>query len=108
MTAPIPAIEVIEASKSYGSVRAVNALTLSVARGEVFGLLGPNGAGKTTLLSLLLGLSRPDRGQVSVLGLDMATRARDIKRRIGVQLQRTSLLPDLTALEPLNLKITAE
>lgn len=103
MTAPIPAIEVIEASKSYGSVRAVNALTLSVARGEVFGLLGPNGAGKTTLLSLLQGLRRPDRGQVRVLGLDMATRAREIKRRIGVQLQRTSLLPDLTALQQVGL-----
>jgi ABC-2 type transport system ATP-binding protein len=93
------AFEVDNVSKAYGAVRAVDGLSLSAARGEVFGLLGPNGAGKSTLLSLLQGLRRPDAGRVRVLGLEMATHAAEIKRRIGVQLQRTSLLPDLTALE---------
>jgi ABC-2 type transport system ATP-binding protein len=97
------AFEVENVSKAFGAVRAVDGLSLSAARGEVFGLLGPNGAGKSTLLSLMQGLRRPDAGRVRVLGLEMATHAAEIKRRIGVQLQRTSLVPDLTAVEQVGL-----
>ncbi len=96
-------IQVEDLSKSYGPVRAVVDLTFSVKRGEIFGFLGPNGAGKTTTLSILEGLRKADRGRVVVLGMDVGTRATAIKRRIGVQLQSTSLLPDLTAFEQVQL-----
>jgi ABC-2 type transport system ATP-binding protein len=91
------AIHVENLTKAYGEVKAVNGLGFTVQRGELFGLLGPNGAGKSTTLSILQGVRRADSGRVTVFGLDLATHAQAIKRRFGVQLQRTSLLPDLTA-----------
>jgi ABC-2 type transport system ATP-binding protein len=97
------AIHVERILKTYGAVRAVNDLSFTVYRGEIFGLLGPNGAGKTTTLSIMQGLRQADAGRVSVFGHDIATHARAVKRRIGVQLQRTSLLPDLTALQQVEL-----
>jgi len=97
------AIHVENIHKAYGDVRAVNDLSFTVNIGEIFGLLGPNGAGKTTTLSILQGLRRADAGHVTVFGQDIATHAPAIKRRIGVQLQRTSLLPDLTALQQVEL-----
>ncbi len=93
------ALHVENLVKAYGSVRAVDGLTFTVHAGEIFGLLGPNGAGKTTTLSVLQGLRPPDSGTVTVLGQPFAPGAADLKRRLGVQLQRTSLLPDLTALQ---------
>jgi ABC-2 type transport system ATP-binding protein len=89
--------------KSYGNVNAVVGLSFDVKKGEIFGFLGPNGAGKTTTLSILEGLRKADGGQVSILGMDVNTSARSIKRRIGVQLQSTSLLPDLTVFEQVQL-----
>ncbi len=86
-------------SKAFGSVRAVDALSFEVYRGEIFGLLGPNGAGKTTTLTIIEGLRSADAGSVGVLGMDISTDAPAIKARIGVQLQSTSLLPDLAAIE---------
>ncbi len=97
------AVEVEHLVKAYSEVRAVNGLTFSVHQGEIFGLLGPNGAGKSTTLGILQGLRRADSGRVIVLGLDISAHAPQIKRRIGVQLQRTSLLPDLTAIEQVEL-----
>ena len=76
--------------KRYGDIVAVDGLSFSVERGEIFGLLGPNGAGKTTTLEMVEGLIRPDSGQVCVLGLDAAIHSREIKSRIGVQLQASS------------------
>ena len=64
------AIEIAELVKRYGDTPAVDALTLSIRAGEVFGLLGPNGAGKTTTVEILEGYRRPDSGTVRVLGLD--------------------------------------
>jgi ABC-2 type transport system ATP-binding protein len=90
-------------SKSYGDVEAVVGLSFSVQQGEIFGFLGPNGAGKTTTLSILEGLRKADRGQVTVLDMDIDTSPAQVKRRIGVQLQTTSLLPDLTVIEQLKL-----
>jgi len=81
------AIHVEHLHKAYGDVRAVDDLSFSVYRGEIFGLLGPNGAGKTTTLGLLQGLRRADAGRVTVLGQDLAAHAQAVKRRIGVQLQ---------------------
>lgn len=86
-------------SKSFGSLKAVNALSFEIYRGEIFGLLGPNGAGKTTTLTIIEGLRPADAGRVCVLGMDVSTDAPAIKARIGVQLQSTSLLPDLEAIE---------
>jgi ABC-2 type transport system ATP-binding protein len=86
-------------SKSFGSLKAVDALSFEIHRGEIFGLLGPNGAGKTTTLTIIEGLRPADAGRISVLGMDISTDAQAIKARIGVQLQSTSLLPDLEAVE---------
>ena len=97
------ALVVEDVVKRYGDVVAVDYLSFSVERGEIFGLLGPNGAGKTTTLEIVEGLLRPDSGQVSVLGLDVATRSRDVKSRIGVQLQASSYYEYLTLHEILTL-----
>lgn len=93
------AIHVENLSKSYGAVRAVADLSFSVPAGCTFGLLGPNGAGKSTTLSLLQGLRQPEAGRVVVLGLDLSAHAAQVKGRLGVQLQHTSLMPDLAALQ---------
>jgi ABC-2 type transport system ATP-binding protein len=78
-------------------------LSFEVKRGEIFGFLGPNGAGKTTTLGVLESLHQADRGQVYVLGMDIAKEVKSVKRRIGVQLQSTSLLSDLTVFEQVEL-----
>lgn len=97
------AIQVENLKKSYGTVQAVNDLSFTVQRGEIFGLLGPNGAGKSTTLSILQGLRAADAGHVEVLGLSFATHAAHIKQRVGVQLQRTSLLNELSVLAQVEL-----
>ena len=72
-------------SKRYGAVTALDDLDLTVRQGEVLALLGPNGAGKTTSVSLLLGLLRPDKGEISLFGMDPGSRA--ARQRCGVMLQ---------------------
>lgn len=101
--APEEVIHVKNLSKSYDSVQAVVDLSFKVQRGEIFGFLGPNGAGKTTTLTILEGLRQADRGQVRILGLDINRETETIKRHIGVQLQSTSLLPDLTVFQQIQL-----
>jgi ABC-2 type transport system ATP-binding protein len=78
-------------------VQALQGVNLQVQAGEIFGLLGPNGAGKTTLLAALEGLHRPERGAVQVAGIDVLRSPQQVKRLIGIQLQHTSLMDDLTA-----------
>ena len=73
------AIEAKGLEKSFKDVHAVRGLDLTVAKGEVFGLLGPNGAGKTTSLEMLEGLTRPDKGEIRVLGLDWKRDGREIR-----------------------------
>ena len=97
------ALQVEELVKQYGDVVAVDHLSFAVERGEIFGLLGPNGAGKTTTLEIVEGLQQPDSGRVIVLGLDSATRSREIKDRTGVQLQASSYYEYLTLHEILSL-----
>ncbi|KYF64249.1 ABC transporter ATP-binding protein [Sorangium cellulosum] len=75
--------------KRYGDVVAVNGLDLEVRRGECFGLLGPNGAGKTTTVEILEGLTRPDAGDVEVLGERWVGDGIALRRRLGIQLQET-------------------
>lgn len=103
MTVNEPAIQVAHLSKSFDRVKAVQDLSFEIRKGEIFGLLGPNGAGKTTTLNMMEGLLKADRGQVTILGMDLEDHTREIKRRIGVQLQSTSLLPDLTVFEQIQL-----
>ncbi|MFN8122928.1 MAG: ABC transporter ATP-binding protein [Thermoleophilia bacterium] len=87
--------------KTYGDLRAVDGVSLRVARGETFGLLGPNGAGKTTTLEMLEGLREPDAGTVRLLGEPPWPRNLGLLPRIGVQLQATSFFDRLTAREQL-------
>src|SRR3954463_2935088 len=70
-TEPGHAIEIRDLTKRFGEVTAVDNLSFTVARGEIFGLLGPNGAGKTTTIQLLLGLTTPTSGEIRVLGMSM-------------------------------------
>lgn len=86
-------VEVTDLRKRYGDVTAVDGVSLSVARGEVFGVVGPNGAGKTTTVECIAGLRRPDSGRVRVLGLDPVADAAAVRARVGVQLQQAAL-PD--------------
>ncbi len=96
-----PALQVRGIRKAYPKVVAVDGLDLEVQRGEVFGLLGPNGAGKTTTLEMVEGLTPPDAGEIRVLGLDWRHSGREIRARIGVQLQSTSLFNKITPREAL-------
>ncbi len=97
------AIVVANLAKTYGSTRAVDGLSISVARGELLALLGPNGAGKTTTLEILEGYRKPDAGTVRVLGLDPLRDGRRLKLRTGVMLQQDGLQPALTAREIMHL-----
>ena len=85
--------------KDYGSVRAVDDLSFSVAQGEVFALLGPNGAGKTTVVEILEGHRDRTAGSVSVLGFDPQTGGRDFRERIGIVLQEAGFDEDFTVAE---------
>src|SRR5262245_15325322 len=96
-----PAVHVSRISKRYGEVTAVDRLDLTIARGEVVALLGPNGAGKSTTIDMMLGLTRPDSGTVSVFGVAPGTAVRD--GRVGAQLQSGGMLPDLTVAETITL-----
>jgi ABC-2 type transport system ATP-binding protein len=98
-----PAIEVAGLSKRYGTVQAVDGLSLSVEPGEVFGLLGPNGAGKTTTVEILEGYRRPDAGMVRVLDLDPWRDGPRLRPQIGVMLQDGGLYPGIRPLEALEL-----
>ena len=89
--------------KSYGNVKAVNDLALSVPVGECFGLLGPNGAGKTTTIEICEGLLEADSGDVEVLGMRWSTDERRLRQLMGIQLQDTQLSEKLTVAETVRL-----
>lgn len=97
------AIVVDSLVKIYGDRRAVDGLSFTVRRGEIFALLGPNGAGKTTTVEILEGYRVVDGGQVRVLGMDPAQDAPELKQRIGVMLQSAGIYPTVTPLEALDL-----
>jgi ABC-2 type transport system ATP-binding protein len=96
-------IEVRGLHKRYGDKVAVDDVSFDVERGEIFGILGPNGAGKTTTVECLEGLRRPDRGSLSVLGLDPRRETAELRQRLGVQLQESQLPDRLRAGEALEL-----
>ena len=96
------AIEVHNLSKSYGKVQALDSVSFSVERGELFGLIGPDGAGKTTLFRLLATLLNPDSGSATVDGYDTTKEYLAIRSRVGYMPGRFSLYPDLSVEENLN------
>jgi ABC-2 type transport system ATP-binding protein len=97
------ALAVHHVSKRYPNVLAVDDVGFEVTQGEIFGILGPNGAGKTTTLEMIEGLTSPDAGSIEVLGRNWREHAREIRARIGVQLQSTSLFNKITPREALDL-----
>jgi ABC-2 type transport system ATP-binding protein len=96
MMATDDALQAQELSKTFGQFVAVDRVSFSVHRGEIFGFLGPNGAGKTTTIRMLLSLLAPTSGAAHVLGYDIVHQASEIRRRIGYVSQRFSLYNDLT------------
>lgn len=95
------AIEVNNISKSYGKVRALDSVSFSVEKGEVFGLIGPDGAGKTSMFRILCTLLLPNEGTAKVDGFDTVSQMKDIRRRVGYMPGRFSLYQDLTVRENL-------
>jgi len=96
-------IEVQHLHKSYGDTVAVDDVSFTVADGEIFGILGPNGAGKTTTVESIEGLRAPNRGAISVLGLDPRRDRAELTQRLGVQLQDSQLPDRLRVAEALEL-----
>ena len=97
-------IDVRALRKSYGAVHALRGIDISIAAtGQIVGLLGPNGAGKTTFVEILEGLRSVTSGSVTVLGLDPARAPGALRARLGVQLQSTAFMEDLTVVETLRL-----
>ena len=98
-----PVIEVERLHKRYGEVVAVDDVSFSVDEGEIFGIIGPNGAGKTTTIECVIGLRTPDRGRISVLGMDPIRDRTALTERIGVQLQEAALADRIRVWEALDL-----
>lgn len=89
--------------KRYGDIIAVNDISLAIEEGEIFGLVGPNGAGKTTLIEMIEGLRTPDSGSIKALGLNPTKQGDELREKIGVLLQTTSIQPDIKVKEALKL-----
>jgi ABC-2 type transport system ATP-binding protein len=97
-------VDVRGLTKNYGDVHALRGIDVSIAAaGQIVGLLGPNGAGKTTFVEILEGLRSATAGSLSVLGLDPQDAPAALRARLGVQLQSTAFMQDLTVLETLRL-----
>jgi ABC-2 type transport system ATP-binding protein len=98
-----PVIQVSGVRKTYGPTVAVDEVSFEVNDGEIFGLIGPNGAGKTTTMECIEGLRTPDRGTISVLGLDPFRHVYKLQERIGVQLQQAQLQKRIKVWEAVDL-----
>ena len=99
----MPVIEVSNLHKQYRDTVAVDDVSFTVDEGEIFGILGPNGAGKTTTVECVEGLRTPDRGSISVLGLDPRRDRVELRQKLGAQLQESQLPEKLTVAEALDL-----
>lgn len=102
----LPVIQVSGMRKTYGPTVAVDEVSFEVTDGEIFGLIGPNGAGKTTTMECVEGLRIPDRGRVSVLGLDPFRQVYKLQDRIGVQLQQAQLQKRIKVWEAVDLWVS--
>jgi ABC-2 type transport system ATP-binding protein len=98
-----PIITVRDLRKRYDDLIAVDGVSFEVAEGEVFGILGPNGAGKTTTLEMIEGMRPIDEGEATIDGVDVRSDPREVKRRIGIQLQASAFFDELTLVELLDL-----
>lgn len=95
------AIHVDNLTKYWGHIRAVDGISFNVEKGEVFGFLGPNGAGKTTTIKMLVGLTKPSSGSVTVAGHDVVNEPTVVKKRIGVVPESSNLYDELSIYENL-------
>ncbi|MGL5434990.1 MAG: ABC transporter ATP-binding protein [Lachnospiraceae bacterium] len=86
-------------TKSYGSISAVNNVSLSVSHGEIFGLLGENGAGKSTVVECILGTRKPDSGTISILGKNPVIQRKELFEQVGVQFQESHYQEKITVSE---------
>ncbi len=93
--AAAPTVVVEEVRKRYGDIQAVDGVSFSVGKGEVFALLGPNGSGKTTTVEIIEGMRNADSGKVTVVGIDVSKDPRAVKQIIGVQLQSSAFFEHL-------------
>ncbi|HXN18740.1 MAG TPA: ABC transporter ATP-binding protein [Candidatus Binatus sp.] len=100
---PHPVIQVSGIRKTYGRTVAIDEVSFEVNDGEIFGLIGPNGAGKTTTMECIEGIRTPDRGTISVLGLDPFRQVYKLQDRIGVQLQQAQLQKRIKVWEAVDL-----
>ena len=98
------AVSIVDVVKNFGSLRALDGVSLEIEPGEFFGLLGPNGAGKTTLISSLAGLVRPDSGTLKVMGHDVVKDFREARRRLGVVPQELVFDPFFNVRETLRIQ----
>ena len=98
-----PVISIAGIRKTYGRTIAIDDVSFDVLAGEIFGLIGPNGAGKTTTMECVEGLRVPDRGSISVLGLDPVGNVYELQQRIGVQLQAAQLQKRIKVWEAIDL-----
>lgn len=104
MTEPVLLVDHL--SRSFGDIRAVEDVSLTVQPGQIYGLVGPDGAGKTTTLRLICGAFKPDQGSVKICGFSLVEKAEQARERIGYLSQQFSLYEDLTVLE--NIRFLAE
>ena len=102
MTDKTPVIETHALCRSFGAIRAVNALDITVYPGEIFGLVGPDGAGKTTTLRMLAAIMDPSSGNATVAGFDTVRQAEAVKKHLGYMSQQFNLYGDLSVLENMN------
>ncbi len=98
-----PVVEVESLLKRFKSLVAVNHLDFTIERGEFVALLGPNGAGKTTLMEMIEGIQKPDEGKIRVFGMEWSGNERAIRKRLGLSLQETRFLENVTVEEILDL-----
>jgi ABC-2 type transport system ATP-binding protein len=97
------AVEVKDVYKSFKTVKAVNGVNLTIKQGQFTALLGPNGAGKTTLVEMIEGIQKPDKGEISILGIKWDGHQQELHQSIGLSLQETKFIDKLTTEETLKL-----
>jgi len=96
-------IEVKNLRKYYADVKAVDDVSFTVDEGEIFGIIGANGAGKTTLLEMMMGVRKPNNGNLKILGYDIRKQTDQVKERVGILFQETAVYPRIKVKEMLEL-----